>query len=97
MLSTLEKIHQRCINFLLTDVSKRPLTEPMSEVFYLCQNHYDLCNLNVFVTDNPRKKFIFNSSAYQANQLWQALLSEVKDCYSLQHFKNKIKIWLCDR
>ena len=56
----------------------------MSETFNLRQNHYNIRNLNVFVTDNPRKKFMLISTVYRANQLWQTLPFEVKDCASLQ-------------
>ena len=45
----------------------------------------------------PRNKYLLNYSAYGANQLWQTLPFEIKDCASLQLFKDKIKTWLCDR
>ena len=69
----------------------------MNEVFYLRQSYYNLRNFNVFATDIPRKKYLLNSSVYRANQLWQALPSEIKDCASLQLFKDKMKTWRCDR
>ena len=69
----------------------------MNEVFYLRQNHYNLRNLNVFANDNQRNKFMLNSTVYRANQLWQTLPSEVKDCLLPQLFQNKIKTWRCDR
>ena len=69
----------------------------MNEVFYLRQNHYNLRNLNVFATDNPLNKFMLNSTVHRANQLWQTLPSEVKDCSSLQLFEKKIKTCRCDR
>ena len=37
------------------------------------------------------------ATVYQTNQLWQTLPSEIKDCLSLQPFKNDIKTWRCDR
>ena len=94
MLSTLNKktFYQRCINVLLTEVYKylNGLSpELMNEVFYLSQNHYKLRNLTVFATDNRCNKFMLNSTVYRASQLWQTLPSEVKDCPSLQLFKNK--------
>ena len=69
MISTLNEktIHQRCINVLLTEVYKylSGLSPKfMNEVFYLRQNHYNLRNLNVFATDNPRGKFTLNSVVY---------------------------------
>ena len=69
----------------------------MNEVFYLRQNHYNLRSFNVFATDNPRNKYLLNSSVYQANQLWQRLPSEIKGCASLQLFKDKMKTWRCYR
>ena len=42
----------------------------MYEVFYLRPNHYNLRNSNVFVTDNPRNKYLLNATFYRANQLW---------------------------
>ena len=69
----------------------------MNEVSYLHQNHYNLCNFNVFATDNLHNKYLLNSSVYQANKLWQTLPSEIKGRASLQLFKGKIKIWHCDR
>ena len=41
--------------------------------------------------DTLCNKFILNSNVYRVNQLWQALHSEIKDCLSLQFFKEKIK------
>ena len=34
----------------------------MNEVFYWRQNHYNLRNFSVFATDNPRNKYLLNSS-----------------------------------
>ena len=102
LLSTLNEktIHQRCINVLLTEVYKYLngySPDLMNEVFYLRQNHYNLRNFNVFATDNPRNKYLLNSSVYRANQLWQTLPSEIKGCASLQLSKDKIKTWRCER
>ena len=63
-------IHQHCINVLLTEVYKYlngHSPNLMNEVFYLRQNHYNLRNFNFFATDNPRNKYLLNSSVYQAN------------------------------
>ena len=89
LLSTLNEktIHQRCINVLLTNVYKYLngySPDLMNEVFYLRQNHYNLRSFNVFATDNPRNKYLLNSSIYRANQLRQTLPSEIKDCASQQ-------------
>ena len=63
LLSTLNEktIYQRCINALLTEVYKylnRYSSDLMNKVFYLSQNHYNLRNFNVFVTGNPRNKYL---------------------------------------
>ena len=75
LLSTLnEKTnHRRCKNFLLTEVYKYLngySPDLMNKLFYLRPNHYDLRTFNVFVADNPRNKYLLNSSVYRANQLW---------------------------
>ena len=87
-------IHPRCISILLTKLNKYLngyFPNLMNEVFYLRQNYYNLSNLNVSATDNPRNKYLLDSSVYRANQLWQTLTSEIKGCASLQLFKDKIK------
>ena len=87
-------IHPRCISILLTKLNKYLngyFPNLMNEVFYLRQNYYNLSNLNVSATDNPRNKYLLDSSVYRANQLWQTLTSEIKGCAPLQLFKDKIK------
>ena len=74
-------------------ISKRHLPQMINEVFYLRQNTI----IYVFSTDNTRNKFMLNSTVSRANHLQQTLPSEVKDCSSLQLFKNQIKIWHYDR
>ena len=56
------------------------------------QNQNHLLNFNLFTSDNPRNKYLSNSSIYRANQLWQTLPSEFKGFLSLQLFKDKIKL-----
>ena len=87
-------IHPRCISILLTKLNKYLngyFPNLMNEVFYLRQNYHNLSNLNVSATDNPRNKYLLDSSVYRANQLWQTLTSEIKGCASLHLFKDKIK------
>ena len=87
-------IHQHCMNVLLTKVYKYLngySPNLMNEILYLRQNHYNLRIFNVFATDNPRNKYLLNSSVFRANQLWQTLPSEIKDCAPLQLFKDKIR------
>ena len=95
MLSTLnEKMIQQCrINVLLTEMYKylNGLSPKlMNKVIYLHQKHFELTQFKFLCHG------ISFSTGYRANQLWQTLPSELKDCPSLQLFKNKIKTWRCD-
>ena len=65
-------IHKSYINVLLTEVYKYLngySLDLINEVFYLRQNHCNLRNFDVFATNNPRKKYILNSSFYRENYL----------------------------
>ena len=64
----------------------------MSEVFYLPQNQYNLRNFNVFAIDNPRNKYLLNSSIYPANQLWQTLPFKLRAVYHCSSLKIKSKL-----
>ena len=59
----------------------------------ICAQTTEVCNLNVFTTDNPHKRFMLNSIVYRANQLWQTLPAELKDRNSLRT-KSKLGIVL---
>ena len=68
----MKKIHQRWKNVFLTKVYKYLKgysPDLMKEVFYLRQNHYNLSNFIVFVTDNPCNKYLLNSYVYRSDQL----------------------------
>ena len=54
----------------------------MNKVFYLRSDYCNVCSLNVFATNNPCNKFLLKTTVYRANQLWQILTFEVKDCLS---------------
>ena len=103
LLSTLNENHSstfKRINVLLTEVYKYINSyspDLIKEVFYLRPNHFNLSNCNVFPTNNPRKKYLLKFFSWPWNQLWQKLPSEIKDCASLQLFKDKIKTWCSDR
>ena len=56
----------------------------------------NLWNFNVFATYNLCNKYLLNSNVYLVNQFWQILPSEIKDCASLQLFKDNIKTWQID-
>ena len=69
----------------------------MKETFCLRPNRYNLRNINIFATNNPRNKLKLDPSVYWADQWWQTLPFEIKDFPSLQLFKSKIKTWCCGR
>ena len=65
-------IHQRCINFSMTEVFiyLNGLTpDLMREVFRLKSNYHNLRNFNQFETYIPKTKSSLNSCVYRANQL----------------------------
>ena len=86
-------IHQRCINFLMTEVFKylNGLSpDLMNEVFRLKSNYHNVRNFNIFETYIPKTKSSLNSSVYRANQLWQLVPHEVRKSKSLTQLKSKI-------
>ena len=67
---TRENNFQHCINVLLFGIYKYlngMSPELINKVFYLCLNHSNLCNLNVFAANNARNKFILNATVFQRN------------------------------
>ena len=92
-------IHQRCINFLLTEVYKyiHDLSpEIMNEVFSTRANIYNTRQFNVFETHIlTSNRYRLNSIPYKANQLWNLLPESLKSSPLLTLFKNKIKLWRC--
>ena len=92
-------IHQRCINFLLTEIYKyiHSLSpEIMNEVLSTRANIYNTRQFNVFETYIPTSnRYGLNSIPYKANQLWNLLPENLKSSPSLTLFKNEIKLWQC--
>lgn len=92
-------IHQRCINFLMTEVFKylNGLSpDLMNDVFVLTKNTYNLRNFNIFKTENPRStRFGLDAIAHRASELWQSIPNDIKESPSLALFKDKIKTWRC--
>ena len=65
----------------------------MSEIFKLKENTYNLRNVHIFESQNPRtKKFGLDSIAYRASQLWKNIPEEIRNSTSLLMFKKKIKV-----
>ena len=91
-------IHQRCINFLMTEVFKYLIglsPDLMNEVLKLKSNHHNLRNFSQFETYIPKTKLSLNSCGYRANQLWQLVPHEIRKSISLTQFKSKISKWVC--
>ena len=92
-------IHQRCINFLLTEVYKYIYVlspEIMNEVFSTRANICNTRQFNVFATHIPTSnRYGLNSIPYKANQLWNVLPKNFKYSPSLTLFKNEMKLWQC--
>ena len=93
-------IHQRCINFLMTEVYKyiNGLSpDLMNDVFIVRENTYNIRNFNMFKSENPRSnKYGLETIAYRSGQLWNAVPDQIRQSSSLTIFKNKIKNWNCD-
>ena len=67
-----KKIHQQCIDSLLTKVYKflnGYYPDIMNDVFHLRQNTYNLLSFHAFATDVPRNNCMCSSVVYRANQL----------------------------
>ena len=64
----------------------------MSDIFKLKENTYNLRNVHIFESQNPRtKKFGLDSIAYRASQLSKNVPEEIRNSISLPMFKKKIK------
>ena len=89
-------IHQRCINFLLTEVYKYihgRSPEIMNDVFSTRANMYNTQQFNVFETHTPTSnRYGLNSILYKANQHWNLLPENLKSSRSLTLFKNEIQL-----
>ena len=91
-------IHQRCINFLMTEVFKylNGLSpDLMNEVFRLKSNCHNFRNFNQFKTYIPKTKSSVNSCVYRANHSCQQVPHDLRNFMSLTQFKSKISKWLC--
>ena len=64
----------------------------MSDILKLKQNSYNLRNVHIFESQNPRpKEFGLDSIAYRASQLSKNVPEEIRNSTSLLMFKKKIK------
>ena len=90
-----KSVHQKCIELLMTEVYKylNGLSpDIMSDIFNLRENTYNLRNVRIFESQNPRtKKFGLDSIAYRAGQFWKNLAGKNRNSASLPIFMEKIK------
>ena len=93
-------VHQRCNNFLMTEVYKNInglSPDLMNDVFILRENTYNLRNFNIFKSENPRSnKYGLETIAYRSSQLWNTVPDKIRQSCSLAIFKKNIKNWNCD-
>ena len=93
-------IHKTCINNLMIEVYKHLhglSPELMTDIFTLQKNPYNICNICLFGSENPRSRhFGVDAIAICSSQLWQKVPIAIKDSSSLEIFKAKIKLWSCD-
>ena len=93
-------IHKTCINYLMIEVYQYLLElspELMTDILTLWKNPYNICNIHLFSSENPRSVcFGVDAIAFSASQLWQKVPIAMKDSSSLKIFKAKIKLWSCD-
>ena len=76
-------IHKTCINYLMIEVYKylHGLSpELMTDIFTLPKNPYNICNIRLFGSENPRSvRFGVDAIAVRASQLWQKVPIAIKD------------------
>ena len=67
-------------------------TDIRSDIFKFRENAYNLRNVHIVKSQNPKtKKFGFDSISYRASQLWKNVPEEIRNSNSLLVFKEKIK------
>ena len=88
-------VHQKSIELLMIEVYEylNGLSPAiMSDILNLRENTYNLRNVHIFESQNPRtKKFGLDSITYIASQLWKNLAEEIRNSASLPIFTEKIK------
>ena len=76
-------IHKTCINYLMIEVYKylHGLSpELMTDIFTLPKNPYNICNIRLFGSENPRSvRFGVDAITFRASQLWQKVPIAIKD------------------
>ena len=64
----------------------------MTDVSKLRENTYNLRNVHIFESQNPRtKRFGLDSIAYRASQLWKNVPEEIRNLTPFPMFKKKLR------
>ena len=64
----------------------------MKEVFYLRPNHFNLSNCNVFATNNPRNKYLLNSSLDRETNSGKNYPPKLRTVHHCSSLKTKSKL-----
>ena len=93
-------IHKICKNYLIIEIYKylHGLSpEFMTDIFTLRKNPYDIRNIPLFCSENPRPvRFGVDAIAFWASPLWQKVPITIKGSSSVEIFEAKINLWSCD-
>ena len=93
-------IHQQNINVLMKEIYKfeNNLSPPLiDDMFQVRKINYNLRHFQKSAnTKKTSVKMGLETITYRAPQLWNLVLTEIKDAPSLSIFKVKIKSWYCD-
>ena len=91
-------IHHRNIQQLAIEIYKalNNLSTPlMSELFMIKENKYKLRNEVILASNLPRStNYGVNSVYHLALKIWELIPNELRNCITLNLFKEKIKTWI---
>ena len=95
--SGLVSIHHRNIQSLATEIFKslnNVSPSIMSEVFKIKETKYELRTGINLQSNNPRTtSYGIDSVSHLAPKIWSQIPTEIKNCKTLNKFKNLIKTW----
>ena len=66
----------------------------MSELFMIKENKYNLRNEVVLASNLPRSINYVNSVSHLAPKIWELIPKEIRNCKTLNLFKETIKTWI---
>ena len=83
-------LHQRCSNFLMTEVCKclNGISPGiMNETLAVSKHQYKTCHYNLFASDRPKTdRYGRNSIPCRANQIWNLLPLQLKKPSKFEFF-----------